>query len=142
MTKGSLRKIKEEIAQAGYLETGGGLFGHERDNIFTVVDATGPGPDYDSSVTHFTPNINVLHRQIEEAEMRGQVYLGEWHRHPGDMTSPSQGDMETFANMLSRMQTIDSLLMGIATVRGRQMKFHAYAVQRDNISALGFYTIG
>lgn len=140
MAASALRTIQNETIWAGSLETGGGLFGKEQRNHFTVLEATGPGPHYDASVVHFSPNIEVLHAQIDDAERRGLVYLGEWHRHPGSLTVPSDGDMQTFARMLDQMP-IDSLLMAIATKNGFGVNLHAYVVRRDGCTALGFFQI-
>ncbi len=140
MVSSALRTIQSETIKAGSLETGGGLFGKEQRNHFTVLEATGPGTHYDASDVHFTPNTEVLHRQIDDAERRGLVYLGEWHRHPGTLTVPSDGDMRTFAHMLDQMP-IHNLLMGIATRIGSEVNFHVYVVQRDGCTALGFFRI-
>ncbi|KKN46866.1 hypothetical protein LCGC14_0668780 [marine sediment metagenome] len=140
MAGNALQAIRNETIRAGSLETGGGLFGNEQGNRFTVLEATGPGTHYDASDVHFTPNTEVLHRQIDDAERRGLVYLGEWHRHPGSLTVPSDGDMQTFAHMLDRMP-IDSLLMAIATKNGFGVDLHAYVVRRDGCTALGFFRI-
>jgi proteasome lid subunit RPN8/RPN11 len=140
MSGSALKTIRNETIRAGFRETGGGLFGHENRGRFTALEATGPGPHYDASGIHFTPNTELLHRQIDDAEHRGLVYLGEWHRHPGSLTVPSNGDMLTFSLMLEQMP-VDSLLMGIATIDGLDVNFHAYAVQRDECIPLGFYRI-
>lgn len=140
MTDNALQAIRSETIRAGSLETGGGLFGNEQRNRFTVLEATGPGPHYGASGVHFTPNIALLHAQIDDAERRGLVYLGEWHRHPGSLTVPSDGDMQTFAHMLDRMP-VDSLLMVIATKNGLGIDLHAYVARRDGCMALGFFQI-
>ena len=140
MTGNALQAIRNETIRAGSLETGGALFGNEQMNRFTVLEATGPGTHYGASGVHFTPNTEVLHRQIDDAERRGLVYLGEWHRHPGTLTVPSDGDMWTFTQMLDQMP-IHNLLMGIATRIGSEVNFHAYVVQRDGCTALGFFRV-
>jgi integrative and conjugative element protein (TIGR02256 family) len=90
--------IEREAVKRRLCETGGALFGWERDGELVVACASGPG----TRAKH-RPRSFEAHRATTAAAMRAVArsserrygYLGTWHTHPLGHPSPSGIDSDT-----------------------------------------------
>jgi integrative and conjugative element protein (TIGR02256 family) len=90
--------IEREASRRRLLETGGALFGYERDGELVIACASGPGPHAKHRPRRFEP-----HRPTTAAAMRAVAassegrcgYIGSWHTHPCGAAAPSGLDSRT-----------------------------------------------
>ncbi|HEX2913511.1 MAG TPA: Mov34/MPN/PAD-1 family protein [Chloroflexia bacterium] len=115
------------------LETGGILIGKwlDPETVF-LVKATGSGPAAEHARYSFAIDTDHANSQLQETITRhpGADYIGEWHRHPGKLTRPSQGDLKTAQNLLADPTYPDRLVNPILTVQNGQVKINFYYLDR------------
>lgn len=102
--KQAVTTMVEECRKAGDLETGGVLIGrYVKGRIFVKV-ATPPGPSAQMGRVSFRCDVNYCNRLINLhfLETFGEfIYLGDWHRHPGQKElRPSPRDDNAMSNLL------------------------------------------
>lgn len=84
------------------LETGGVLLGHDRDELVEITVAGDPGPAAVRQSTRFRRDLAHAQQLGDDAfEADGSVWLGEWHTHPMGLTTPSELDHRSYAEMLA-----------------------------------------
>lgn len=95
LSKEALISIKELIAASERGETGGILIGRYSDDHSTafVLSASGPGPRSSSGWSFFTRRTFGLQTALDRELESGKYYLGEWHCHPGNDSTPSSQDI-------------------------------------------------
>lgn len=85
------------------LETGGALMGYLNDKSYVVTSYIGPGPNAIHSRTHFQPDYAYQEQRIADIYQhsgRRDIYLGDWHSHPNDVTPRmSSDDRRVLANI-------------------------------------------
>lgn len=72
-----------------------------------------------------SPDVNHLNRLIKKAEDQGLHFLGEWHRHPGDFSRPSQGDVSTI-NQIMNGNNLKEYIAIIASGSGEVVRMNPY----------------
>ena len=92
-----LETLRDECARSGHLETGGVLLGRysSRQDCAVVTEVVPEPPDSSRGRTWFHRGVRGL-RALFVARWRARrdVYLGEWHFHPGVNPEPSGRDQE------------------------------------------------
>jgi len=102
ITRSAYKLIKEE-SRKHKTETGGLLIGPSKTPI--GIRATGAGNFAKSSFVAYTNDSDYDNRVLQEAikEFNGRVkLLGYWHKHPGNMSYPSSGDLATAQGIVKR----------------------------------------
>jgi len=81
-----------------------------------VLRVTDGGPDARRYPTSFSPDVGYLNSCIRRAEGEGLVFLGEWHLHPGALSSPSAGDETTIRETMdyTGLEGFEALIVNIA----------------------------
>jgi len=90
--------IRSETLDKHFAETGGPLFGYERDEQVVVTRAFGPGPRARHRPWIFDPDRAAVQGAIDAvtAESAGaERYIGSWHSHPFGIARPSRLDRRT-----------------------------------------------
>ena len=93
-----------QVARASQdgLETGGVLLGHDRGDLVEITVAGDPGPAAERQPTRFRRDLANAQQLGDDAfEADGSVWLGEWHTHPMGLTTPSELDLRSYAEMLA-----------------------------------------
>ena len=96
-------KVREEIAQVRFRETGGPMVGYvSLDRALVVTDVSGPGPR--AELRRDSVLIDGIHAQrfCNQAYRRSRRridYVGDWHRHMGFSLEPSPRDIEAMVTM-------------------------------------------
>ena len=138
----ALESIERESRRSTNTETGGILVGYRAcrdapdESKVIITHASGPGPEFSASATHFVKDTPYLQSVLELLFQYHQVnYLGVWHKHLGDMAWPSSGDVS------SAMQEINGGTVGlrelvtpIATMHSGHVEIHPHII-RDGSAA-------
>jgi hypothetical protein len=66
-----------------------------------------------------------------EAEIVGLEFLGEWHKHPGALSSPSFGDVRTITEIMSSAN-LEKYLAAIITGDQADIEINAYLFNEDS----------
>ena len=133
----ALESMERECRRSPNTETGGILVGYRADQDASddskviITHASGPGPESSASATHFVKDTPYLQSVLELLFQYHQVnYLGVWHKHPGDMSWPSSGDVS------SAMQEIEGGTVGlqelvtpIATMNSGRVEIHPHVIR-------------
>lgn len=113
-------------------ETGGRLIGCL--NCLVVLEATLPGKDAELGSYHFTTDVEEDKRILDMIvrKYQGRVSsMGYWHRHPGNMSHPSTGDLMQAQSLIK-----DTALSGdknplycfISNIVNGKVKLYAYSL--------------
>ncbi|GHH70386.1 Mov34/MPN/PAD-1 family protein [Promicromonospora soli] len=94
--------IRSEVAaEAGRLETGGILLGHDFGDVLQVTVAGGPGPNAQRSRDRFLRDRDHAAQLAAGAwEADRAQWIGEWHTHPTTPPVPSPIDLASYARHL------------------------------------------
>lgn len=129
----ALEDMVEEACSRYPVETGGVLLGYAADNTDVVVQcAIGPGPNAQHSRYRFVPDHAWQCEQIDHhyaASSGIEVYIGEWHTHPGSSAWMSLLDRRTLGRIARhREASCPHPLMIIAggSPRGWNWKAHQF----------------
>ena len=106
--------IRSESSKSGKNETGGLLLGEKKliNNKYVIIvnEATGPGSDSKAGQHYYITDRKYMQSQLRSfLNQKGLVYVGEWHKHPAGMTSPSLQDLYTMKEIVSEDITKDIL---------------------------------
>jgi hypothetical protein len=73
--------------------------------VLVVLEVTGPGARADHRSVTYAPDSEDLDRELASIRVRhGSLrvdYVGEWHKHPIDLTVPSSGDLRQARSILA-----------------------------------------
>ncbi len=87
------------------VETGGILVGarsEDGDGSMLVTHATPPGPRAEHGEAFFQRDVEYQQKTLNELHRRyGVQYLGEWHKHPRSLCTPSGGDLAGVKELLA-----------------------------------------
>jgi molybdopterin/thiamine biosynthesis adenylyltransferase/proteasome lid subunit RPN8/RPN11 len=113
------RTIRQKSVLAGQCETGGLLLGSRQsvkgEKSFIINLATGPGKRAKHSISSFIPDVEYYKKEMKFfLYQHGLIYLGEWHKHPGQLHVPSCTDLETM-KQITLEQDLQDILVGIST---------------------------
>ena len=114
-------------------ETSGLLLGKISDEEYLITEVSDGGKNEKRSALSVSPDKDYFDQRIEEAERRGLVYLGEWHKHPGALTHPSSGDISTVKNIFEKCHNLKDFLMFIV-VKNSQNNFEYFCYYFSNTS--------
>lgn len=90
--------IEREAVSRRLRETGGSIFGWERDGVIFIACASGPGPRAKHRLRSFEPapgTTRAAMRAVRSASDGRYGYLGSWHTHPRTAPTPSSIDIAT-----------------------------------------------
>ena len=112
--------VRDTTINAGQFETGGLFLGEKAiiDGVYTIFikKATGPGQRAEFSEHHFIPDRDHYQEQMRASlYLNGLVYIGEWHKHPGQFDRPSMVDLQTMKEITNEDTTKD-IVTAISTV--------------------------
>ncbi|MBI4872093.1 MAG: Mov34/MPN/PAD-1 family protein [Candidatus Riflebacteria bacterium] len=133
----AVRVIHAECRKAARarLECGGSMLGYFRDDSDVVTHAIETGPDADQAPTHLRTDSEYQNQRIEAICKAWSgvplAYVGEWHRHPGTMSNPSQTDLETISRILldPEYRMPGSFVGIIATGGTPEVELHAFVAR-------------
>ena len=117
-------------------ETSGLLLGKlENEKRYIIMEVTDGGKNEKRSWASVTPDKSYFNRRIEEAERKGLIYLGEWHKHPGSLINPSEGDIHSVQTIFGSCPQLPDFIM-IIVVQNPQKgyNFFSYYFTPDNFS--------
>lgn len=94
--------VIEEESRNRIMETGGTLFGIiGQEGTIVVTHATKPGPNAFHAPGVFEKDLQYQQMLLNEMNIKYNVdYVGEWHKHMGQMSRPSEGDLNTARSIL------------------------------------------
>jgi integrative and conjugative element protein (TIGR02256 family) len=98
----SVKLIEAEIAKTRPFETGGVIVGRIRDEVITIDNLSGPGPNALHEIDYFQADANYVDMFIDlhYANSNGESrYLGEWHCHPQVQPEPSPKDLVSLSEI-------------------------------------------
>lgn len=127
--------IATEAAGRRLRETGGPLFGYERDEDVVILRALPPGPRARHRRTRLIPDPRDVRAQIDavfEETAGAYSYLGDWHSHPRGSARPSEVDVGTAAKIAAN-QAVELPRPLVLIQPTRPFRIHV------GISALGAY---
>lgn len=131
--------VIEEESRNGTMETGGALFGViGQEGTIVVTHATKPGPNAFHAPGAFEKDLqyqqNLLNRMNEKYNVD---YVGEWHKHLGQMNCPSQGDLDTASSILKDPEwNKERLVVIIVNVVQDQVLISPFFISRNTFSFL------
>lgn len=126
-----------EEGQAKYpKETGGILIGWQKEQVFYIETAIGPGPNAFHKDLGFKRDGDFSQSQLDSVvfKTRGQWdYIGEWHSHPRNM-GPSSTDIAS----LRKVQTSPKFnilqpILGLIINTGSEWHFHCYLLSQNRL---------
>jgi len=129
--KGLVSTLSEKMRAFGELETGGCLVGTIDGNRWTILAASDPPPDSIHEPAAFERGIAGLEEWLESQFALGRDYLGEWHTHPHELSSPepSFADLDTHVAAAKRFDR--ALLLVILAVSPDNPQITATIVEPD-----------
>lgn len=100
-----VRQLLEICQKADPYETGGILVGYYDESGATAVvtEVTGPPRDSQAGRSRFCRGVDGLQSLLDQQWPR-RYYLGEWHRHPGGLGTPSAVDRCQLREIASSME--------------------------------------
>lgn len=133
-----LKTIRTEVESLGRqsVETGGVLLGRYLPGDKVVVyEATKPGQNADHHQAEFAPDVDHGQDRLDRLRQEWDVHwIGTWHKHPGDLNTPSSGDIAQMRDFVDDQDTLDRITAIIATVepsgRIRVNSFHMGSKKR------------
>ena len=118
--------IQSGVKQFSDQECAGLLLGIKKDeNVIWVLKSSGDGPMTRRSYGSVSPDVNYLNRLIRKAESKGLQFLGEWHKHPGAFSEPSQGDVSTIKQIMDD-NNLKEYLAIVVSGSGKFMQINPY----------------
>ncbi len=129
--------VIEEESRKATMETGGVLFGvTSQEGTIVVTHATKPGPNAFHDPAVFENDLQYQQILLNKMNAKFNVdYVGEWHKHLGQMTCPSQGDLNTARSILKDPEwNKEKLVVVIATTVKNQALISSFFISKDNFS--------
>ncbi|TKX74754.1 hypothetical protein EXE46_07770 [Halorubrum sp. GN11_10-6_MGM] len=114
-----LDTIRSETAadRADESETGGVLIGRRLDDerLFCVA-ATRPGPNAEHRRAEFSPDVDHAQSILDDYRTEYDVvWIGTWHKHPGEMNRLSDGDVAQMREFVRDPETVDEIVAIVTT---------------------------
>jgi hypothetical protein len=132
ITRSSYTLLEKETRKCE-TETGGLLKGTLR--IPIVLQVSGAGPLAEMSCTSYRNDRAfdkwLLHREIKQNAGKFKL-VGYWHKHPGNLSSPSLTDLGVARKLIKRNELSDNapIFFVIANVVEREFELHAYSISQ------------
>lgn len=129
--------VIEEESRKATMETGGVLFGViGQEGTIVVTHATKPGPDAFHDPAVFEKDLHYQQTLLNQMNAKFNVdYVGEWHKHSGQMAYPSQGDLGTASSILKDPEwNKEKLVLIIANTVQNQVLISSFFISKDNFS--------
>lgn len=143
LPESSLEVIREEMAnpRSRGVETGGVLLGkNTAPDQVVILSATGPGPDANHFSAQFAPDVDHAQARLDELRQGWDVFwIGTWHKHPGHLNRPSQGDINQMEEFISDPDNLNAIT-AIITTRTPQGKIRIntfYMDERRTVERIG-----
>jgi integrative and conjugative element protein (TIGR02256 family) len=126
-----LKKIVNEVLEYFPYETGGTLAGYIGDNgekVITQITASGPKAQH--HLHSYVPDYKFDEEQIAKIyrkSKRIEIYLGDWHSHPGSTSYMSIRDKDTLERIAkfdkARIDTPVMLILGTTSLEIKGWEF-------------------
>lgn len=113
-------------------ETGGVLLGRRisESEIFCMT-ATRPGPEAEQYKTEFSPDVEYAQDIIDNLrEDFDVVWIGTWHKHPGDLNELSRGDIQQMKEFVNDPELLDEIIAVITTINGDTVKINPFYMDK------------
>jgi integrative and conjugative element protein (TIGR02256 family) len=138
-------QLERRAVEAGGKETCGILVGKITDGrIAIVTDASDAGPKAESSATICSRDVGYTQRWLEDRvkSAGGKIeYIGEWHSHPSEDTTPSTTDTTSLTDIASSPNylcgTPVMLILGCYEGQVKQRSAYCFATGRP-FRAIGY----
>lgn len=111
---------QQTLATPG-IETGGILVGQVSPGLVHVHCASGPGPKAVRTATRFERDVKFCQEFLDSYVAQGQLYLGEWHSHPGEENHPSTTDLTSLAQIAQLPQYLTTKPVMLIFTRSGQV---------------------
>ncbi|TKX67741.1 MULTISPECIES: Mov34/MPN/PAD-1 family protein [Halorubrum] len=98
-------------------ETGGVLIGRRLDDerLFCFA-ATRPGPNAEHHRAEFSPDVDHAQSILDDYRTEYDVvWIGTWHKHPGEMNRLSDGDVTQMRDFVRDPETVDEIVAIVTT---------------------------
>lgn len=132
-------EVKEIIfklcSDAGKNETGGILIGsYNKDHTTAFIsEASEPTQDTKAGRNWLIRGIKGLARKLQELWHQKQIYLGEWHFHPGPVPEPSRTDDSSMSDIVNSKsyKCPEPILLLIWLKEDNSMYIEAYVYNKN-----------
>lgn len=135
--KDALERIQSHSSKAhGAKETGGILIGREVQGTVLIFSATGPGDDALQEEYMFSSDHNRLQKVlVNYQDEYGCDYLGEWHKHPGEIKELSQADIAQAKDILDDDQyNVERLILPVVNIMDEEVVCYVYVLDGELLS--------
>lgn len=85
--------------------------------IIRILKTYGDGPKTKRGYAFVSPDIEFFNELIRKSEDEGLEFIGQWHRHPGTLSTPTQGDISTIKQIMDYNNLREYVAMIVTGVR-------------------------
>jgi len=123
----ALRTIQSETARFPHNECAGLLLGVKENDgrLIKIIKSHGNGPKAEHTSGSVSPDVDFFNKLIRETEREGLEFIGEWHRHPGTFSTPSQGDVSAIEQIM-KVNNLQNYVAIIVTGFGENIEINPY----------------
>lgn len=118
--------------RAAESETGGVLIGKRLDDerLFCLA-ATRPGPNAEHRRAEFSPDVDHAQSVLDDYRTEYDVvWIGTWHKHPGEMNRLSDGDVTQMRDFVRDPETVDEIVAVVTTYVDGVVKLNPFYMDR------------
>lgn len=122
-----IRTIQSETARLPYSECAGLLLGFKENNgeLIRIIKSHGDGPNAEQTSCSVSPDVGFFNKLISKAEREDLEFIGEWHRHLGTFSTPSQGDVSAIEQIM-KVNNLQNYVAIIITGFGENIEINPY----------------
>ena len=143
--KSALEEMHSFVEESANTETGGLLLGkvcrYKTGHSCIITTVTGPGPNAVLSENCFLPDMEYYRKaRVQNPHL---VYLGEWHKHPGDHNGYSYRDFCQVQEILDQEKRQEFLCSVCSVNEAREIEMQCFYLNQDleHFLALSYSTI-
>lgn len=114
-------------------ETGGVLIGRRLDDerLFCFA-ATRPGPNAEHRRAEFSPDVDHAQSILDDYRTEYDVvWIGTWHKHPGEMNRLSDGDVTQMRDFVRDPETVDEIVAIVTTYVDGVVKLNPFYMDQS-----------
>jgi len=139
----ALEAIERECRSHPLTETGGIIVGFRNEEQVTITHATGPGLNWERSAHHFAKDTEYLQAVLNLLFQYFQVnYLGLWHKHPGSMPFPSEGDVASAMDEIADTRVgLDELVTPICVMESSKVDVLPFVIKDHDFTLVDWQPV-